>query len=68
MADDVDHANRLTEEHLERSIAAAHRPIAPGVAGMCEACCDDHPRLVRTAGLLMCARCRDRREARNARR
>lgn len=64
MADDVDHANVLAEQHLERSIAAARQPIVRGRPGECEACCEDSPRLVMMGGLELCAPCRDKRKKR----
>lgn len=62
--DDIDRANDMAEQHRERSIAAARQPIPPGKPGECEACLDDSPRLVITAGLMICPPCRDKREKR----
>jgi len=64
MADDIDRANDFAEAHRERSIAAARQPIAAGQPGECDGCAEDSPRLVLTAGMLLCAPCRDRREKR----
>lgn len=64
MADHIDEAQAFTEAHLDRSIAAARVPIARGQPGECEACVEDSPRLVKTGGLMLCAPCRDKREAR----
>ncbi|WP_084581744.1 conjugal transfer protein TraR [Sphingomonas azotifigens] len=57
MADQIDQANDLNEQHLERSLRAARQPIAVGVPGECDNCGDDSPRLVGGR----CARCRDGR-------
>lgn len=57
MADDVDHANAITEAHLERSLAAARAPIPAGQPGECEQCGEDMPRLVDGR----CGYCRDGR-------
>ncbi len=64
MADYIDEAQAFTEAHIDRSIAAARVPIARGQPGECEACVEDSPRLVMTGGLMLCARCRDKREKR----
>ncbi len=64
MADDIDQAAEFTQAHIDRSIAAARQPIARGQPGECEGCVEDCPRLVLTGGLLLCARCRDKREQR----
>ncbi len=58
MADIVDVANGLVDEHLSRSLAAARVPIPAGVPGECENCGDDSPRLVDGR----CAPCRDGRQ------
>ncbi len=57
MADQIDQANDLNEQHLERSLRAARQPIAVGVPGECENCGYDSKRLVRGR----CAPCRDGR-------
>lgn len=60
MADVIDDANVLVEEHLARSIAAARATAAatpPGAAGDCEQCGEDRPRLIEGRCLL----CRDGR-------
>lgn len=67
MADQMDEAVAIADAHTERSIAAARAASAQiqrGQPGECEACLDDSPRLVLTAGLMLCARCRDKREKR----
>lgn len=56
MADDVDFANDKMEKELEARIAAARGDIPPGVAGTCEYCGEESPRLIGGA----CAKCRDR--------
>ncbi|AJP72279.1 hypothetical protein [Sphingomonas hengshuiensis] len=55
MADVVDHAQRLAEAHLARSLAAARVPVVAGVPGICGDCGEDSARLV--DGL--CAPCRE---------
>lgn len=57
MADDVDFATELVADNLEKSIRAARAPIPVGVAGECEACFEDMPRLVNGK----CGYCRDGR-------
>ena len=57
MADDVDLAVAVADRQLERQIAAARTPIATGVAGECEECGRDMPRLVGGR----CGYCRDGR-------
>lgn len=57
MADVIDDANGLVEEHLARSLAAARVPIPAGVPGECEGCGEDMPRLVDG----QCGFCRDGR-------
>ena len=57
MADDVDMAAGLQDEHLALSLQRARQPIAQGVAGECEQCFEDSPRLVGGR----CAFCRDGR-------
>ncbi|WP_230770594.1 conjugal transfer protein TraR [Sphingomonas sp. Leaf4] len=64
MADEMDLAAELEQEHLQRSIRAACQPITIGVAGECEECGYDSPRLVRGR----CAPCRDGRSAHQQRR
>lgn len=60
MADAVDQAAVLTEQHFERSLRAARVPVPIGVAGECDDCGEDWPRLVDGR----CAPCRDRRARR----
>lgn len=57
MADAADHAAVLNDQHFERSLRAARVPVPVGVAGECEGCGDDSPRLIGGR----CAPCRDRR-------
>lgn len=57
MADDVDMAVEIADEHLARNIQRARQPIAAGIAGECEQCFEDSPRLVGGR----CAFCRDGR-------
>lgn len=57
MADEIDQANELAEQHLERSIRAARVAIPAGVPGECEECGEDMPRLVDGR----CGFCRDGR-------
>lgn len=57
MADTIDEANALAEQHLERSLRAARQPIAVGAPGECEGCGEDMPRLVHG----LCGFCRDGR-------
>lgn len=57
MADIGDDAQRLEQEHLARSIAAARQPVPIGAPGECDNCGEDSPRLVNGH----CARCRDGR-------
>lgn len=67
MADQMDEAVAIVDAHTERSIAAvraASAQIERGQPGECEACVEDSPRLVLTAGMMLCARCRDKREKR----
>lgn len=58
MADEIDRANEIADEHLARGIAAAKAPLAPGEPGECEECGEDMPRLVNGR----CGYCRDGRE------
>ncbi len=57
MADDVDQATRLADEHLARSLAAARAPVPAGEPGECRECGEDMPRLVNGR----CGYCRDGR-------
>lgn len=57
MADQIDDANEISEEHLKRSIDAARQPIPAGEPGVCDECGDDMPRLVNGR----CGYCRDGR-------
>lgn len=59
MADEMDLASELEQEHLTRSISAARQPVPPGVPGECEECGYDRPRLIGGC----CAPCRDGRSA-----
>lgn len=59
MADEMDLAAELEQEHLTRSISAARRTVPAGVPGECEECGYDSPRLVGGR----CAPCRDGRSA-----
>jgi len=56
MADIGDEAAKIEAEHLARALQASRRPVEPGEPGECEACGEDHPRLVNGR----CAPCRDR--------
>jgi len=57
MADDVDFATELNAAQLEKSINAARAPVPAGVAGECDECGEDMPRLVHGR----CGFCRDGR-------
>lgn len=57
MADDIDMANDLAEQHLNHSLRAARAAVPDGVAGECEDCGEDMPRLVHGR----CGYCRDGR-------
>lgn len=57
MGDVVDMAADLQDEHLALSLQRARVPIPEGVAGECEQCFEDSPRLVGGR----CAFCRDGR-------
>ena len=59
MADEMDFAAELEEEHLARSISAARQPVPVGEPGECEECGYDSKRLVKGR----CAPCRDGRSA-----
>lgn len=56
MANLADDADVLIAEHFERSLRAARVPVPAGVAGECDDCGEDSPRLI--GGY--CAPCRDR--------
>jgi len=56
MADIADRANDLVEADLARRVAAARGDIKPGVAGICDLCGEDHPRLIGGN----CPTCRDK--------
>lgn len=60
MADEIDRANEIADEHLARGIAAARVPIPVGEPGECEECGEDMPRLVDGR----CGYCRDGRRRR----
>jgi hypothetical protein len=60
VADIIDDANAIAEEHLSRHLKAAQRRVEPGEPGECDTCGEDHPRLVRGR----CAPCRDEIAAR----
>jgi len=66
MADEMDRAVEVSDMHRDHAVAAARAGaiIPRGQPGECEACVEDSPRLVLTAGLMLCAPCRDRREKR----
>lgn len=57
MADDVDMANDLAEQHLDHSLRAARAPVPKGEPGECDECGEDMPRLVNGR----CGFCRDGR-------
>lgn len=57
MADDVDIATALQDNVLAHSIRAARAAVPVGVAGECEECGDDMPRLIGGR----CGYCRDGR-------
>ena len=57
MADEIDRANEIVEEHLARGLAAARVPVPAGEPGECEGCGEDMPRLVNGR----CGFCRDGR-------
>jgi RNA polymerase-binding transcription factor DksA len=57
MADEIDQANELASQHLDRSIRAARAPVPAGVPGQCEECGEEMPRLVGGR----CGFCRDGR-------
>ena len=57
MADQIDEANEIAEEHLKRSLVAARAPIPVGEPGECEECGEQMPRLVEGR----CGFCRDGR-------
>ena len=57
MADQIDEANKIADEHLARSLAAARPPIPAGEPGECEQCGEEMPRLVNGR----CGYCRDGR-------
>jgi hypothetical protein len=55
MADDMDLAATIADQHLARSINAARKPVPAGAPGICDECGDDMPRLIGGR----CAPCRD---------
>lgn len=57
MADDIDRANDIAAADLERGIRAARAEVPLGVAGECEECGEDMPRLIDGR----CGYCRDGR-------
>ncbi|ALJ15329.1 TraR/DksA C4-type zinc finger protein [Sphingopyxis macrogoltabida] len=65
MADDIDRANELADEHLNHSLraarAAAVTATSAGVPGECEECGEDMPRLIDGR----CGYCRDGRGPRS---
>ena len=61
MADHIDMANDHAAAETARHIAAARQPIPVGVAGECDQCGDEFPRLVRDHLGLRCGFCRDGR-------
>ena len=60
MADAVDDANELAEQHLAHSLRAARVAVPAGEPGECEQCGDESKRLVGGR----CAPCRDGRNRR----
>lgn len=60
MADAIDDANELAEQHLAHSLRAALVPVPAGEPGECEQCGEDSKRLV----VGRCAPCRDGRNRR----
>lgn len=60
MADDVDKAAVLADQHLEHSLRAARAAVPAGIPGECEQCGEDMPRLVDGR----CGYCRDGRAPR----
>lgn len=58
MADEIDLATDLAQQHLDRSLRAVRAASIPaGVPGECEDCGEDMPRLVNG----LCGFCRDGR-------
>lgn len=55
MADSADYANDLAQAHIDRSLAAARRPIPVGAPGVCVECGEETARIV----LGRCAPCRE---------
>lgn len=66
MADNVDMANELAEQHTQRHVAAARAAAnTPNpILGDCEACCDDGVMVKTCGGLLRCTPCRAKWERR----
>ncbi|MEN2746446.1 conjugal transfer protein TraR [Sphingomonas sp. T9W2] len=60
MADAIDDANELAEQHLAHSLAAARVPVPAGEPGECQQCGEDSKRLIGGR----CAPCRDGRNRR----
>lgn len=66
MADNVDLANELDEQHTQRHVAAARAAAntPDPVLGECEACCGDNVMVKSAGGLLRCVDCRTKWERR----
>jgi hypothetical protein len=60
----VDQANDFAAAYTDRAIRAARQPVPAGVAGVCDECGDDSPRLVGGR----CAPCREPKRAGGGRR
>lgn len=56
MADAADIAGNNIDDELARRVAATRSDIPPGIAGVCDLCGENSPRLIGCA----CARCRDK--------
>lgn len=57
MADLVDEAHVIEQEHITRLVNAARRPVPRGAPGHCMECEEFSPRLIESR----CAPCRDGR-------
>lgn len=66
MADQIDMANDVAEQHAQRSIARARAAAAlpDPVLGDCEACCDDNVMVRGCGGIMRCVDCRTKWEKR----
>jgi len=58
MADDVDMATELSQQHLDHSLRAARAAVPAGAPGECKQCGEDMPRMVDGR----CGYCRDGRK------